>query len=788
MPDLSLALDDAGVKRKRRRVESLSIDKEVIANRIHKFYTDDTTDRAGDIDNRLQRYAKMRMWTSRKDAPWEDASDAAVPDILTHSLRVQDTLHNAVMSMRPAIVSKAITGKEDMDKQDKVDNLIDFQVFVENNGEKMVGDCADAFVNDGVMTIYVPWVREERDVTDIRLFDPIPEESVPIVYFKELLLAEYPEGDLYKRDTDGWEWEVEEGDLTTRVSFFTRYDDKVEMLVRKRSRVFDGPCPMVLDYEDVIHPPGVENLQAPGPSNPNGSTHVIIKSYPTLDEIRRLAKKDMNGKRFYDMISDEELEKLAAYSSGRSLDNQQLKLQQDRMQGVTDTRTAEVASHRELTRLMCFDMFDIDGDGLDEDVIFWMILETKTLLKAVHLTEMFPSDPPRRPFAEASFIPIRGRRSGISLPELMEGSHDLLKQIYDQVVDGGTWGMLPFGFYRPQSSMKPEVIRTSPGELYPLNDPKNDIYFPNMPSQNQSFGLNMMTIIGQQEDKLAMQSEMSFGRVPKGQASALRTAEGQQMLMAQGEARPERILRRFFMGLCEMWAQIHELNQRFLPEGKKYRISGVTPKEKDPYNEIKQTKEITGRFQFDFHANVLNSSKQALQASLQNLLGVLMSPLTFQMGMVTPENAYNLLRDYTKAWGQDADRYLTPPQPGLDQPGILAEEAIHAILIHEHPNGRPLEGAQAHLQKLIAFMQSDDFGYLDQTGVQMFQEYAMSIRELALQEMQQQMLAQMAGQMAGGMPAPAPPGMSKPMPNMANAPVNGGEVIDESLPSAKGQV
>jgi hypothetical protein len=37
-----------------------------------------------------------------KDWPWEGATDFANPDMMTASMRLQDTLHNAVMSQRPA--------------------------------------------------------------------------------------------------------------------------------------------------------------------------------------------------------------------------------------------------------------------------------------------------------------------------------------------------------------------------------------------------------------------------------------------------------------------------------------------------------------------------------------------------------------------------------------------------------------------------------------------------------------------------------------------------------------
>jgi hypothetical protein len=33
--------------------------------------------------------------------------------------------------------------------------------------------------------------------------------------------------------------------------------------------------------------------------------------------------------------------------------------------------------HKTLTRLMCFDLFDSDGDGVNEDMIWWVIKEPK---------------------------------------------------------------------------------------------------------------------------------------------------------------------------------------------------------------------------------------------------------------------------------------------------------------------------------------------------------------------------------------------------------------------------
>lgn len=776
MADLGLAQEQTGVKRRRPRKESLVLDQQTVVDRVLKFYRQDLSDRTGALDAQLQRYAKLRMWTEGKDYPWEDATDAAIPDVMSHSLKMQDTLVNAVLTMRPAISSNALSGKEDQEKQDKIDRLIDFQVFVENQGEKLIGDGADAFVNDPCLIIYTPWVREEREVCEIRLFPAIPDQDVPVAYFKDLLTTEFrdPEYLMYKRG-DGWDWELTKQKEKIKANFYTRDNDEVELVLIQQKSVFDGPRPTVLEWQDVLYPVRAANLQPPGPANPRGASHVILRSYPHLDEIKRLVDSG-----FYDLVSDEDMAKL--FGTDATPADQEQEDQKDKVQGVVDT-TPAVESHRPLTRLMCFDRFDIDGDGLDEDVIFWVIEETGTLLRAKYLTEMFPTDPPRRPLAHSSFIGVRDRVDGISLPELLEGTHDLLKQFTDQVGDSGTIANSPFGFYDPNSSMKPEVIRMSPGDLYPVANPAQSVHFPQMQSQSQAFGINMITMFGAQQDRLAVQGDLQFGRVPPGQSSALRTAGGQQSLLMQGEARPERILRRFFNVWVEVWTQIHQLNQRFLPVDKKYKVIGFAEDNRDPYAEIKHPRELSGRFQFEFKANVLNSSKQALQGSLMQLLPIYLNPIPFQLGLLTPEKIYGFYADLWRAFGQDPRSHLQSPTPEADLPQLMAEEVISMLLHGVAPYGRPAEPTEEHLQKLIAFMQSDDFGYLESTGVQLFQQYVEKTKQRFQQEQQLQLLAQSAQQFAGQQgvngqgAAPASLGTPKVQEN---------ELIDETLPSAGG--
>jgi hypothetical protein len=225
---------------------------------------------------------------------------------------------------------------------------------------------------------------------------------------------------------------------------------------------------------------------------------------------------------------------------------------------------------------------------------------------------------------------------------------------------------------------------------------------------------------------------------------------------------------------------MHELNQHFFPAEKQIRISGVLEPTQDPYQSVRDP-DIKGRFDFDFKANVLNASKLALQQGLRELMGIYVSPLAIEAGISTPETIYRLLRDFGKALGQDPDAYLQEPFPGASKPPILAEEAITMIMDSQMPEGPPMEGAPAHLQKLQAFTEVDEFGFLTPDQVKLFQLYMEEIARQARAAQQQTALAEAAGDTNtnGGEAPGETPEMAPPMANQ-------NELIDESLPTAGG--
>jgi hypothetical protein len=793
----------------RFRRQALTFDKKTVATRIQEFYDHDMHDReagGGDFEMRRQRYAKYRQW---RDPDHDDEfSDTPIPDMMASSSHLQDVLHNAVMSTNPPISSEVTNGKQEP-MQETLDSLLHTQMFHDQPGERMIADMAEDFVNEGVMTLFVPWIKDFRAINEVRWFNPLAEQEdetgeIPeaIEYFRAIVANEFPNHAAAPTDKEGWDWRIARGfDDVRMVSFYTdEKTRKIQMVIKWEAKIFDGPRPRVMDYDKVLYPVRAENLQAPSPSNPNGAGHVILIDHPKLGEIENLRRR-----KFYDLITKADVEKMVAAP-------------QDRTDDETETQKDDFAGHdgqveqkerrednqlpvqKTLTRLVCFDTFDLEGDGVERDVVWWYLLETKTVLKAVVMTEFWPANPPHRPLFGDSFMNVKGRYAGIGLLEMMEATHDLRKENFDQMVDAGDVENTPFFFYKSTSNLLNERIRLAAGTGYPLADPQRDVHFPRVGNNGQAYRFNMDAVTSRMNDELTNIGPLQRGDVPRGKASALRTTANFQAAVSAGEARPERILRRYFGVMADMYQWTHNMNRHFLPKNKQIRLVGPLKPGADPYKTINRD-DIEADARFTFSATMLNVNKSIVGDILQQLFGLYVNELTVQAGIIQPEGIYRLLRDIGQALGQNPDNYLSAPSPAARQPKILADEAIVMILEGDMPNGVPEEGFEAHLQRLQEFIQQDQAGQVldpatDDDGKPtqqraltpeleaLFMVYVQDVAQRAQADAERQRVIAAAKQAAqsegrGG-------GGNGAVPDTGAPPINGGELIDESLPTAGG--
>lgn len=786
-PILESVRAEASTRRTRERPQPIPLDEQerrAVVQRVIQFYEDDESGRSEEKSLRVQRYAKLMQYATQVREPFEGASNVQLSDIMSAVLRTEDTLQNSAMATRPMVNAKAIR-KQHAARERTVDQLLDFQFFVEQEGEDLLEQISMNFVRDGDFVVLSQWVRELRKNLYVRHFGPIPPSAAPTSYFRALLERSFSPGSWREvEDSEGWDWVVTQESRKQEyyVRFYTEPDLDVTMQVEGLEERYCGPKNLSYDYEDVLAPAWSLNLQPPGPSNPGGAPHVIFVDYPTKDEILRGIEDG-----FYDLAAPEDLVGIEGWkdweTGDREMDRQRRLIRGQDGDGRTEDTPEE---HQQLKRLICFDLWG----GLD---VVWWVLQggSDVLLRARPLTEVSPGAQIRRPVAHARMIPVQGTWRGMGLPELMESMHDFMKTSFDMMTDASVFEMFPFFVYRQASNLKPEQIHLMPGGGIPVNNIAQDIKFERANPQATQIGVNLIALAEDMQEKLTSIGDIQLGRIPAGKSSALRTSGGIQQVLAQGEARPERILRRFFSGILDIHRHMYALDRHFLPDQKEFRVLGVSRPEESPFIEVRKQDDLVD-YHFDFHANVLNSSKVALQQGLNEAIALLGNPLMIQLGISTPDTLFRVTSDLIRAFGLPSESYVNPPTPGAQNPPITAAEALSAILSGQMPRGLPAEGDfQAHiaaLQELLAAPDEMGRGKLALLTAEEQQRvglYLQLMQQQAMEAQQQAQLLAAAQEFQADRQQRSPAGgggqTSKPAgPTM----VERNDTVNESLPSS----
>jgi hypothetical protein len=129
--------------------------------------------------------------------------------------------------------------------------------------------------------------------------------------------------------------------------------------------------------------------------------------------------------------------------------------------------------------LECYMRFDADGDGTEEECIFWICPATNTYLKGFYLKDLYHKG--KRPFQVYRYKKT-GSFYGRGVVEMLLPYRQLMNQVFNYGINCLMLQIMPWGFYRIGSSFKPEEVRLAPGVMIPIDD-INDVKMATFPSQ-----------------------------------------------------------------------------------------------------------------------------------------------------------------------------------------------------------------------------------------------------------------------------------------------------------------
>lgn len=416
----------------------------------------------------------------------------------------------------------------------------------------------------------------------------------------------------------------------------------VEKEVPVTKKTFEGPVWIHKQNEDVAI---IE-----GEGDPQRADAVIERYWSTASEMWTLVDRKI----FRDKQTTEAIDGGADYVAGSDVTD----IKQSR---ARNNGRASLDHDADLDRweiLEAYLKMDVDGSGINSDVVVWVHKNSKKVLRATYLYRINRCG--ERPYEKIDFHLRAGQDYGIGLAEILHPLQKEMDAIHNQRIDYGMISNMPFGFYKPTSSIDPQTIQLEPGALIPVDNPQSDVYFPTL-SNRTAWGFQEEAAIQTMIERLTGINDMSLG-VMTGAQGATRTATGARALIGESNANLDVYLRRLNRG----WKQalqylLHMLQQR-IPAGLSFRVTGESGS--DYWQQIKSEADIAGDYDFEVMPNSANSNKQVQQEVANQVFQMTLNPLLIQSGVVGVGNIYEAAKALLKSSGvKDWGKYLTkPPQ------------------------------------------------------------------------------------------------------------------------------
>lgn len=358
--------------------------------------------------------------------------------------------------------------------------------------------------------------------------------------------------------------------------------------------------------------------------------------------------------------------------------------------------------------------YDIDNDGIDEEIVAWVEDTSKRILRITYLERVGPGS--KRPFVVKKFIPQTGPY-GKGLGEILYGLNNELDYIHNQRLDYGTLQNLPFFFYRAASGLNPISLKLGPGMGVPVDDPSGDVNFPRL-NGGTAYGFQEEAQVTRYSENASGITQFSLGNMQS--QGATRTATGTAALVNELNANIDIHIKRYQRGYRKNLVILDLQLQDLLPLGTIIRVIGIDGQ--DIYKRFENREAIRWQADFELTANSINSNKAIERETAQMLLQQLANPIALQTGIATQINLYaaykNLLQKFEI---RDIDAYITKPADAPESP-FSAKDELNMIVVGVEP---PLLVKDRHEEKLAffdEFEQSEDFSWLTEGHIPLYQK------------------------------------------------------------------
>lgn len=616
--------------------------------------------------------------------------DEHIPLVFEKGKAMYARLVNAVLGVEPFFNIRPRSSVSEKMKQDKED-LMRWVLGTYANRQKGIRfdvdrDCWN-FVFDGTSVTKHWWMKDVRKFVDV-----VEEEVRPL-----------------QVDQDG--------NLVYK-----------EKEIEREQVVYDGPMMKVIPLEDLV----LAGTKLDDPNDADQMTH--IQGYTKSD----LIKLSQQGFFFEDAVQYVIDTKQPSAHTALENNGQEryLKLQKDNDAGVRQQYTASGIPF--YTVYENYLRYDIDEDGIDEELVVWTEKDSGHVLRITYLDRVSPSG--KRPFVFKRLIAREGKPYGIGFAEMLYGLSHTQDYIVNQRLDAGTFQIFPWFVYRSGSAFQAEEIKIGPGKGIPVDD-VNDIAFPKV-NGNSAYGFQEEQATRGYADGVTGVTPLAMGQ-NQGQGAA-RTATGAAALVNELNTSLDIYIKHYQWAFSENLQIIDKQVEELLPLGLEYRVTGVDGQ--GIYKRFSDRQTIKFDTDYELLGNSINSNKAIERDTATQLLQILQNPIALQSGIVNPQNLYSVYKNYLqKVEIRDIDAFITKPQ-GMPGSQFSAKDEINMILSGVKP---PLVINDRHQEKLAffdEFEKSPEFALYSEDHLPLYLEVRRGHENYASAISAQAPLAGMAGE------------------------------------------
>jgi hypothetical protein len=414
--------------------------------------------------------------------------------------------------------------------------------------------------------------------------------------------------------------------------------------------------------EEIVETPYIgralmEDILLPrGQGDPQTSDWVKHRVFMTDYELKARARE---GKFDHDQVAE------ALKHKGSYLDEQssQIKIQRFETDGYIDPHGYYDGKHsiiehygKAYIKKTIDHQEEFEMDQMPEEVVIWVHQSSGMVLGWTYLYRVSPSG--IRPIFAGNFIQFPDRSHGVGTAEVLAPIQKGINSVYNLRMDNGVLASTPLGFYRASSGLKPDKIHVEPGTFNPVDDPINDVRVLQIPYLS-SFGNQEEDRLIAYTEKVLNLSDIQLGRAPQ-HVGVFRTASGSNDMASETNIQLEIHFDRLARTLSRLLQALFTLSRERMPEKLYYRITGETG---DPiFGEVSRDS-LKGQYDFEINIDILGDSRTQAKQDATMLMQMMINPAFTQTGVVTPDNLYNLAKNFLmKNKIRRVGNFITAPQ------------------------------------------------------------------------------------------------------------------------------